>query len=66
MHPLYDLAVQQARQVQMTAGERETQLISRVYGNVHLEFPELTREMVRKLVTEHREAAQRNGNAVGR
>jgi hypothetical protein len=64
MHPMYDYAVEKARHAQMTAFERETQLVSRVYGNVHFEFPELTREMVQALVAK-RKAGKRNVCAVG-
>jgi len=48
MHYLYHQLLQQARQNTMTAGEREAQLISRVYGNLRIEHPEITRELVRQ------------------
>jgi hypothetical protein len=56
VHYLYYQALEAARHVRMTEEQREEQLISRVYGNIHLEQPGLTRELVRELVKrDHRE-----------
>lgn len=54
MHYLYYQAIEAARAYRMTEVEREEQLIRRVYGNIHLEQPAVTKEMVRELVTKHR------------
>jgi hypothetical protein len=48
MHYFYHQVLQQARHNRMTNGEREAQLISRVYGNLRIEHPEITRELVRQ------------------
>ncbi len=56
MHYLYYQALEAAQRVRMTDNEREEQLISRVYGNIHLEQPGVTRELIRELVQKsHRE-----------
>jgi len=50
MHYLFYQAIETARYFRMTDTQREEQLISRVYGNIHLEQPAVTKEMVRELV----------------
>ena len=50
MHYLFYQAIETARHFRMTDAQREEQLISRVYGNIHLEQPAVTKEMVRELV----------------
>lgn len=47
MHYLYHDVIERARRVQMTDAERLEQLVSHVYGTVHLEYPQITRELVR-------------------
>lgn len=61
MHYLYYQALEAARHVHMTETEREEQLISRVYGNIHLEQPGVTKELVRELVRES--LRERNADA---
>ena len=53
MHYLYYQAIEAARSYQMTEEERKEQLISRVYGNIHMEQPAITKELVRRLVELH-------------
>ena len=50
MHYLYYQALEAARHVQMDELQREELLISRVYGNIHLEQPGITKALVRELV----------------
>lgn len=54
MHYLFYQAIETARHIRMTDEEREEQLISRVYGNIHLEQPAITKEIVRELVQNRR------------
>lgn len=61
MHYLYYQALEAARHVHMTEIEREEQLISRVYGNIHLEQPGITKELVRQLV--RKSLRERNADA---
>lgn len=61
MHYLYFQALEAAQRVHMTEIEREEQLISRVYGNIHLEQPGVTKELVRELV--RRSLRERNADA---
>ena len=61
MHYLYYEALESARNTQMTDEEREEQLVSRVYGNIHFDQPAVTRELVRDLVRKH--ARERNADA---
>ena len=57
VHYLYFAAIQGARKLQMTLEAKNEQLISRVYGNVHLEYPEVTRELVRSRLNARRHGA---------
>ncbi|MDP1798668.1 MAG: hypothetical protein Q8K78_14335 [Planctomycetaceae bacterium] len=47
----------------MTDDQREAQLVDRVFGNIHLECPGVTRELIRDLLArrkaEHTDAAVR-------
>lgn len=64
VHYLFYQAIETARHVRMTDTERDEQLISRVYGNIHIEQPAVTKEMVRELVRQHR--LERSGDAAVR
>ena len=61
MHYLYHDVIEKARHNHMTDGEREAQLISRVYGNIHLENPDVTRELVRQRLLLKKAREEANG-----
>ena len=46
--------------VPMTAERRDAQLVSRVFGNIHLEHPEITREQVAERLRLRRKAEAAN------
>lgn len=48
----------------MNEEQRTRQLIGRVFGNVHIEYPGVTREFVRQVVQERRAAGAIRGIVV--
>jgi len=58
---MYYQAVADAKGLRMTEQQRADQLVSRVFGNVHIEYPEVTRELVRTVVQNRRNAGTVNG-----
>ena len=61
VHYMYYQAVADAKGLRMTEQQRADQLVSRVFGNVHIEYPEVTRELVRTVVQNRRNAGTVNG-----
>jgi hypothetical protein len=53
MHYLYYEALEADRHIRITEEERQEQLVSRVYGNIHMEQPGVTKELVRELVLKY-------------
>lgn len=64
MHYLYYAAIEAARNIRMTDAEEEEQLISFVYGNIHMEQPAVTKELVRELVRRDRQEGKADAAAI--